>query len=58
MKAIITNVKYSAEINITANYSKEFTKNWIINTNDKNSFLQLRMLIHDLLSDGFTIEWK
>lgn len=58
MTAIITNVKYSAQIKITANYSKEFAKNWVINTNDNSSFLQLRMLIHELLADGFTIEWK
>jgi hypothetical protein len=56
--AVITNVKYHSEINVTANYSEDFVKNWRINVNDDNAFLQLRMLVHDLLEDGFSIEWK
>jgi len=56
--AKITSLKYEPEINIVAYYSKDFKKHWRINTNDRNALLQLRLLMHELLDDGFKIEWK
>jgi hypothetical protein len=56
--AKITSLKYEPEINVVAYYSKEFKKHWRINTNDSDAFMKLRMLINDLLDDGFKVEWK
>jgi hypothetical protein len=56
--AKITSLKYEPEINVVAYYSKDFKKHWRINTNDSDAFMKLRMLTHDLLDDGFKVEWQ
>jgi hypothetical protein len=56
--AVITSVKYSNEVHVLVNYTNDFSKNYIINVNDLNAFMRLRLLTHDLLDDGFKIEWK
>lgn len=56
--AKITSLQSHPEINVVAYYSKDNQKHWRINYNDSNALTQLRMLMNDLLRDGFKIEWK
>lgn len=56
--AKITSLRYEPEINVVAYYSKDRQKAWRINTNDDDALMKLRILIQDLLEDGFKVEWK